>query len=66
MPIYEYICKKCNFSTEMLEKITEDKKNLCPKCKTDLNKIISKSYFNLKGNGWYKTDYKKNNEKENK
>lgn len=61
MPIYEYLCEKCNYSVEKLEKITEsEKKELCPNCKIcKLKKIVSKSSFNLKGKGWYKTDYKK-------
>lgn len=62
MPIYEYICKKCNYITEKLEKINENTKNNCPNCKTiQLEKKISASNFKLKGRGWYKTDYKKQN-----
>lgn len=62
MPIYEYICLKCNYTIEKLEKINENIKNICPNCKTTyLEKKISVSNFKLKGKGWYKTDYKKNN-----
>lgn len=61
MPIYEYICKTCNFSIEKLEKINDIHENTCPHCKIKLKKIISKSNFDLKGKGWYKTDYKENN-----
>jgi putative FmdB family regulatory protein len=60
MPIYEYICKRCNYTTEKLEKINEYSKNICPNCKEiHLERKISASNFKLKGNGWYKTDYKK-------
>lgn len=63
MPIYEYICNKCNTRTEKLEKINEKNETICPSCKENsLKKIISISNFNLKGSGWYKTDYKKNKE----
>ena len=62
MPIYEYICLTCKYTIEKLEKINENIKNVCPNCKTIyLEKKISISHFKLKGKGWYKTDYKKDN-----
>lgn len=65
MPIYEYICNKCKNVTEILEKINEISNHVCPICKnTTLEKKISASYFKLKGHGWYKTDYKKTQTKE--
>ncbi|HIH2763763.1 MAG TPA: FmdB family zinc ribbon protein [Candidatus Azoamicus sp.] len=65
MPIYEYICNKCKNVTEILEKINEKNNHICSICKTTtLEKKISASHFKLKGKGWYKTDYKKNQNKE--
>ncbi|HIH2763137.1 MAG TPA: FmdB family zinc ribbon protein [Candidatus Azoamicus sp.] len=59
MPIYEYICLKCNYKVEKLQKIDETYSDKCPKCEIDLKKKISVSNFKLKGNGWYETDFKK-------
>ena len=60
MPIYEYACKKCgNF--EIMQRITEDPLKKCPTCGAKVTKLISQSAFHLKGNGWYMTDYAKNN-----
>lgn len=61
MPIYEYLCKHCNYITDKLEKINDNTEKKCPRCETySLKKIVSASNFQLKGSGWYKTDYKRN------
>lgn len=54
MPIYEYICKKCNKGFEILQKITEQSNTECPECKGKVEKVISQSSFHLKGAGWFK------------
>lgn len=59
MPIYEYVCFKCNYKIEKLHKIDEILLETCPKCETILKKKISAPYFKLKGNGWYESDFKK-------
>ncbi|HIH2762506.1 MAG TPA: FmdB family zinc ribbon protein [Candidatus Azoamicus sp. MARI] len=59
MPIYEYICVKCNYKVEKLHKIDESYFEKCQKCDLELKKKVSASYFKLKGNGWYETDFKK-------
>lgn len=59
MPIYEYVCPKCNYKVEKLHKIDEVYLEKCFKCEVDLKKKISVSHFKLKGNGWYETDFKK-------
>ena len=56
MPIYEYICKKCDRTNELLQKFN-DLPPVC-ECGTTMTKIISTSTFHLKGSGWYVTDYK--------
>jgi putative FmdB family regulatory protein len=58
MPIYEYQCGQCGQAVEMLQHVSEAPLISCPKCGQDaLTKLISSSSFQLKGTGWYKTDY---------
>jgi len=56
MPIYEYQCKNCGHF-EMTQKITDKPLSRCPTCKGKVKKLISNTYFQLKGSGWYITDY---------
>ena len=56
MPIYEYRCEKCGVF-EATQKITERPLGRCPTCKGKVKKLISNTSFQLKGTGWYVTDY---------
>lgn len=56
MPIYEYRCKKCG-QFEVMQRITESPLARCPTCRTKVTKLISSTSFQLKGSGWYITDY---------
>ncbi len=57
MPIYEYECPKCGVM-EVSQRITEDALTKCPSCKRrKVKKLISNTSFQLKGSGWYVTDY---------
>ena len=56
MPIYEYECAKCG-EFEVSQRITEEPLKKCPKCKSKVRKLISNTSFQLKGSGWYVTDY---------
>lgn len=59
MPIYEYQCAVCGHQLEAFQKITDQPLKECPTChKTTLNKLISATTFQLKGTGWYATDFK--------
>ena len=58
MPIYEYSCPKCG-EFEVTQRITEDALKKCPTCKSKVRKLISSTSFQLKGSGWYVTDYAK-------
>lgn len=58
MPIYEYSCPKCG-EFEVTQRITEDALKKCPTCKSKVRKLISNTSFQLKGSGWYATDYAK-------
>ena len=57
MPIYEYVCSKCARQFEVIQKFSDNPLKTCSECKGKLNKIISQSSFQLKGAGWYVTDY---------
>ena len=57
MPIYEYICEKCGAHTEVIQKISDAPLKRCKKCRGKLEKIVSRSSFQLKGSGWYQSDY---------
>jgi putative FmdB family regulatory protein len=57
MPIYEYICEKCGAHIEVMQKIADAPLKRCTKCRGKLKKVISRTSFQLKGSGWYKTDY---------
>jgi putative FmdB family regulatory protein len=64
MPIYEYQCQKCG-TFEVTQRITEKPLGKCPTCKGKVKKLISNTSFQLKGTGWYTTDYaRKDNNKE--
>lgn len=56
MPIYEYECQKCGVF-EVTQKITDRPLGRCPNCRGKTKRLISHTSFQLKGNGWYLTDY---------
>ena len=64
MPIYEYRCLKCGKTFEALQSIAAQPIAKCLYCQGKTKKIVSLSSFQLKGNGWYITDYKNNTGKE--
>ena len=57
MPIYEYICEKCGSHLEVMQKVSDAPLKRCDKCRGKLEKIFSRTSFQLKGSGWYMTDY---------
>lgn len=66
LPIYEYQCTKCGCRVEEMQKITDESLQTCPSCKGQLRRLMSLTSFQLKGNGWYATDYKNKDKKEKK
>lgn len=59
MPIYEYRCSACGFEKDALQKMNDAPLVDCPGCgKPALVKQISAAGFQLKGSGWYATDFK--------
>ena len=64
MPIYEYQCQACGHEFEQLQKVSEDPIKQCPKCsKEAAQRLVSASGFQLKGTGWYETDFKNSGQK---
>lgn len=56
MPIYEYKCPKCG-TFELIRKFSDPPVKKCPTCKKAVTKLMSNTSFQLKGSGWYATDY---------
>ena len=59
MPIYEYRCDRCQKIVEVMQKFTDKPLSRCPSCGGRVSRLISNCSFQLKGSGWYVTDYKK-------
>ena len=59
MPIYEYRCDACGHQQEFLQRVSEPPLTECPVCrKPTFQKLLSAAGFQLKGSGWYATDFK--------
>jgi putative FmdB family regulatory protein len=59
MPIYEYRCSKCQHKLEALQKFSDAPLTTCPACgESALTKLVSAAGFQLKGSGWYQTDFR--------
>lgn len=62
MPIYEYECQQCNHTMEAIQKMSESPLTLCPNCSQNtLIRLVSPAGFQLKGSGWYVTDFRDKN-----
>src|SRR3954468_9860840 len=59
MPIYAYKCASCGFAKDVLQKISDTPLSACPECGAQaFNKQITAAGFQLKGSGWYATDFR--------
>jgi putative FmdB family regulatory protein len=59
MPIYAYRCDDCGFSQDILQKVSDPVLTVCPSCgKSQFKKQVTAAGFQLKGSGWYATDFK--------
>ena len=59
VPIYEYRCSSCGFQKEYLQKVSAPRLSVCPECsKETFGKMLTAAGFQLKGGGWYATDFK--------
>jgi putative FmdB family regulatory protein len=64
MPIYEYACTNCGHTLDALQKIADPPLTDCPDCgEAGLKRQVSAPRFRLKGQGWYETDFKKENQR---
>ncbi len=64
MPIYGYACKSCDHTLDELQKIADDPLVDCPACgERGLRRQLSAPRFRLKGQGWYETDFKADNQR---
>ncbi len=57
MPVYEYKCKSCGREFEYQQRMSDPDKTECEACKGELERLISRTAFQLKGGGWYKDLY---------
>lgn len=57
MPLYEYRCRKCGAQIERIRRFSDPPLEICESCGGELERLISSSSFQLKGSGWYVTDY---------
>jgi len=59
MPIYAYRCEECGFTKDVLQKISDPVLTVCPSCaKPSFKKQVTAAGFQLKGSGWYVTDFR--------
>ncbi len=59
MPIYAYQCTACGHELESLQRLSDARLVTCPECKADtLIKQVTAAGFQLKGSGWYVTDFR--------
>ena len=61
MPIYAYRCNSCGFEKDHLQKLSDPVLDTCPEChQGTYQKQLTAAGFQLKGQGWYATDFKDN------
>jgi putative FmdB family regulatory protein len=59
MPIYAYKCSACGFAKDVLQKMSDAPLTECPTCGADaFSKQVTAAGFQLKGSGWYVTDFR--------
>ena len=59
MPIYAYQCESCGHAKDVLQKISDEPLTTCPACgKESFQKQVTAAGFQLKGSGWYATDFR--------
>jgi putative FmdB family regulatory protein len=59
MPIYEYRCTSCGHQQEFLQKVSDPPVTVCTACgKPTFSKMLTAAGFQLKGSGWYATDFR--------
>jgi putative FmdB family regulatory protein len=59
MPTYEYLCRACGHTFEIVQRMTEDSLTTCPECGGELRKVFAPPAISFKGSGFYATDHGK-------
>jgi len=59
MPTYEYACRSCGHTFEIVQSMTDDPMTVCPKCEGELRKVFAPPAIAFKGSGFYATDHGK-------
>ncbi|MFQ3574739.1 MAG: FmdB family zinc ribbon protein [Thermodesulfovibrionales bacterium] len=65
MPVYEYECKACKQTCEVMQRFDDPPLETCAVCGGQMQKLVSNTSFVLKGSGWYVTDYVRKSETTN-
>jgi len=61
MPIYAYKCSACGYAHDTLQKMSDPPLTVCPECgQSTYSKQVTAAGFQLKGSGWYVTDFRNN------
>lgn len=66
MPLYEYKCLRCGTTFEIIQRFNDEPVKRCINCGGPVQKLISPSTLQFRGEGWYVTDYAKNKKSEKK
>lgn len=66
MPLYEYLCTKCNHRFEKIQKFSDPMVKKCPECGGKVENVLHAPAVQFKGAGWYVTDYAKKSSIEGK
>lgn len=67
MPIYAYKCSACGHAQDVLQKMSDDPLSVCPACQgATYSKQVTAAGFQLKGSGWYVTDFRDGGKKADK
>jgi len=62
MPIYAYKCESCGYAKDILQKMSDTPLSVCPQCNaSSFKKQLTAAGFQLKGSGWYVTDFRNGN-----
>ncbi|HSL11024.1 MAG TPA: FmdB family zinc ribbon protein [Actinomycetota bacterium] len=59
MPTYEYACRSCGHTFEIVQSMSDDALTTCPKCAGELRKVFAPPAIAFKGSGFYATDHGK-------
>ena len=64
MPIYAYLCERCGHAKDVIQKFSDTPLSICPECGADaFRKQLTAPSFQLKGSGWYVTDFRDSGKK---